>query len=126
MPEAATVNLETWSDADYACAFRWRTGTDPDTFFDFTGNEMMLMARHHPEDVDAFLSLTTGYLDGIVFSKAAPEDEELTVVNIYISRAQLELVPVGVHAQSLIMIRPDGLHADLWRGTLTHAIGPTR
>ena len=32
-----------------------------DTFFDFTGNEMMLMVRHHAKDIEAFLSLTTDY-----------------------------------------------------------------
>jgi hypothetical protein len=124
---AATVNFETYTDADFSKAFMLRVG---DTFyFDFTGYELMMMVRKHPDDVEVFVSLSTAPGDGIELSEAADGTTpgQLTTINILIRRDQFVKMPAGEYVHSLIMVeQATGLHDDVWRGTITHAIGPTR
>jgi len=45
---------------------------------------------------------------------------------IFIRREDLQQIPEGDFVQSLIVTRPDGIYDDLWRGTFTNTVGPTR
>jgi len=120
MAEAAVVNITTFSDADFSRAFQWMTNDVP---FDFTGFGLMMMVRKLPDDSEVFVSLSVD--DGDI--DFLPDiDGKLTTFNIRIMRAQMADMAPGEYVHSLILLRPDGLREDIWRGTLTHAIGPTR
>lgn len=114
---AAIVNIETFSDADFARAFQWTIDGVP---FDFENHALMMMVRRLPEDAEVFVSLDSGAGGGIAFSS------EFTTFTVSILRDQMIGMVPGEYVHSLILVRPDGLHEDIWRGTLTHAIGPTR
>lgn len=125
---ASAVNLTTYSDADYAMTFQWTIDDEP---FDFTDHQLMMMVRHLPEDHEVFLSLESS-TDGIpadesgIDLRRTIEPGPYDKFDIIIARDDLEKIPPGTYVHSLILVRPDGLREDIWRGTLTHAIGPTR
>lgn len=117
---AAGVNFTTFSDADFAQAFQWVINDVP---FDFTGYGLAMMVRKRADDAEVFLSLSTEN-GGIAYTPDV--DGKLTTFSIYIMREQMTELAPGDYVHSLILIRPDTLHDDIWRGMLTHAIGPTR
>jgi len=120
MAEAAEVQIMTFSDADFSRAFQWVINGVP---FDFTGCGLMMMIRKRPEDTEVFVSLSTD--DGDI--DFLPDvDGKLTTFNIRILREQTIDMQAGDYYHSLILLRPDGLREDIFRGKLTHAIGPTR
>jgi len=123
MPTGATVNLETFSDADFSEAFQWEIDG---ALFDFTGYNLLMNVRHHAEDVEAVVSLDSvpGGFGGITFND--PVGGHIETFNIFILRSQMIVMAAGEYVQSLILLRPDGLRDDIWHGTLTHSIGPTR
>jgi len=126
---AAEVDLITFTDADYAQAFRYQLTSTP-TYYDFTSCQLLMEVRKLAEDVEVFLSLTS------TFSGIAPgssgidistgDDGKPSIFTIVIARAALAEIPEGDYVQSLILVTPDGLHSDLWRGTFTNSVGPTR
>ena len=118
-----TVSIETFSDADFSRAFRLRLDDVP-TYYDFTDHTLLLMVRKTAADEEVFVSLSSPD-DGIDIYPFEAE-EELTVFAVNISRLKLSKMAPGEYVHSLIAVRPDGLRDDIWRGTLTHAIGPTR
>jgi hypothetical protein len=117
---AAGVDLFTFSDADFARAFQWLVGDEP---FDFTGYGLAMMVRKRADDAEVTLSLST---DNGSIDFTPDVDGKLTTFNVRILRSQMTEIQPGDYVHSLIRIRPDGLHDDLWRGALTHTIGPTR
>jgi len=126
----AVVDLETASDEDFAWAFQWLVG---DANFDFTGHNLILMARKNPGDAEVFIAIDSGPnavlpagLGGITFNPPVAPSLVIDTFNINISRAQMTNLPPDVYVQSLVLIRPDGLREEIWNGTLTHNIGPTR
>jgi hypothetical protein len=128
---AATVNMNTYSDADFVKAFMLRvtddSGAGASYYYDFAGVAMQMMIRKKPEDVEVFVALSTDPGDGIVLSASdSATPAVLDTINVTITRSQLSRMPEGDYAHSLIMTRADGIADDIWRGTLTHAIGPTR
>lgn len=124
----SVVNLETFSDADFARAFKWKIGTGEDDYFDFTNHALAMMVRRNADDAEVFVSLESdsGGLNGILFHEPEPGDTKITTFTIIIPRDHFQKMSPGEYVHSLILIRPDGLRDDIWRGTLTHAIGPTR
>lgn len=123
----AVVDLETASDEDFSWAFQWNVGG---TNFDFTACNLMLMARKNPGDAEVFISLDSygppNGLGGITFNNPDPGTGAITTFNINILRSQFLNVPPDIYVQSLVVITPDGLRQEVWNGTLTHNIGPTR
>jgi hypothetical protein len=120
MSEAANVEITTYSDADFSRAFQWVINGVP---FDFTGHGLMMMVRKHPDDKEVFVSLSTedGDIDFL------PDEEgKLTTFNIRILRAQTVDMQEGEYVHSLILLRPDGLREDIFRGAFIHIHGPTR
>ena len=120
----AVVDLETASDEDFAWAFQWNVGG---TNFDFTNHNLMMMVRKNASDAEVFFSLDSlpGGLGGITFN-APTSTGTIDTFNIAILRAQMVNVPPDSYVQSLVLLRPDGLREEVWNGTLTHNIGPTR
>jgi len=125
---AAEVDLITFTDADYAEAYRYEVGSG--VYYDFTGCQLLMMVRKTAEDAEVFLSLTSTF-DGITVGNsgidiATGDDDKPSVFTIVIARADLGRIPEGEYVQSLIVVTPDGLRSDIWRGSLTHSMGPTR
>jgi hypothetical protein len=127
---AAIVDMNTYSDADFVRAFMLHVTDDAggDYYYDFANIiSMEMMIRKRPTDVEVFIALSTDPNDGIVLTASnAATPAVLDTINIIIKKSQLAPMPAGDYAHSLIMLRSDGIYDDIWRGTLTHAIGPTR
>jgi hypothetical protein len=114
-----TVNLETFSDADFVRKYVYRTiGGVP---INLGTDVLRMMIRSHPADVTAHIDLTsvnggieiTDAING-AFTLRLPVDTLKT------------LLP-GTYVHSLI--KTDSTFTsrrDIWRGTLTHQPGPTR
>ena len=124
MAEAAEVQINTFSDADFSRAFQWVINGVP---FDFTDHGLLMMVRKQPDDVEVFVSVSTDDGDIIVYQTAPTTDGiPADIFKITIRREQMADMPPGDYVHSLILLRPDGLREDIFRGTLTHTHGPTR
>jgi hypothetical protein len=127
---AGIINFNTYTDADFVKAFMVHVSDSAggDYYYDFSSVvSMEMMIRKNPEDVEVFVALSTDPGDGIVLSASSTATPTyLDTINVTIRRDQLALMPEGDYAHSLIMLRVDGSYDDIWRGTLTNAIGPTR
>jgi hypothetical protein len=126
---AGIVNINTQSDADYVKAFMVHVNNDAgaDYYFNFAGVTMEMMVRKQATDAEVYVELSTDSGDGIALSASnSSTPDYLDTINITIKMEQLSKMPAGDYVHSLIMTRADGAHDDIWRGTLTHAIGPTR
>jgi len=131
---AFAVTLQTFTDADYAQTFRVQLGnTIPPVYQNFTGYTMEMMVRAHPEDVEVFLAITsssTGMAPGQsgidIYDPGTETTAGLWEFAVIIFREQLQKIPEGTYAQSLIATGPDGFRRDIWRGDLINTIGPTR
>src|SRR5215467_5119519 len=106
---AAGVIINTFSDADFARAFQWWINEVP---FDFTGYGMVMMVRKNVDDAEVFLTLSTenGKID-----YTPDTDGKLTTFNVRILRTDTSEMPPGDYVHSLILLRPDGIHDDIWR-----------
>jgi hypothetical protein len=117
----ATVNLETYSDADFVRRFVYRTvGGVP---IDLGTNILRMMVRSHAKDATVHLDLnskTEG--EGITITDAAQG-----AFTVFIPTTALAALVPGVYEQSMILTDTAfQSRLDIWRGTLTHRIGPTR
>lgn len=119
------VNMQMWSDSDFTMAYQWEVDGTP---FDFTSHRLLLMIRKYPEDAEVFVALDSTPVpnfSGIMFND--PDvDGKITTFNIIILREQTSQMQEGDYVQSLILERPDGLREEIWQGTFTYTIGPTR
>jgi hypothetical protein len=133
MTQYAVVNITTFTDADYIQSFRQQL---PDSsYYDFVGCKMRMFVRKRAEDTLAELELESkvgGYdasASGIFMYDPGGTGQPaggLYEWTVLILRADLEQIPEGDYEQSLIVERPTGIFNDLWRGTLTNTVGPTR
>lgn len=119
------VDMEMWSDSDFAAAYQWEVNGAP---WDFTGHKLIMMIRKNPDDAEVFVSLDSdpGGFSGIMFNDPDVPGGPVTTFNIIILRAQTVQMTPGDYVQSLIMVRPDGLREELWQGAFTYNTGPTR
>lgn len=131
MAQYASVSLDCYTDADYSQAFRQQFGDG--TYNDFSGCTLRMQVRKEVEDVEAVLSLesnTSGIPPGEsgiwIYDPGDVGTAGLWEFTVTITRRDLQQIPEGVFVQSLIMENPDGIFIDIWRGTLTNTIGPTR
>ena len=116
---AQTVDIETFSDADFVRRYLYRTvGNVP---IDFGTDVLRMMIRTHPADVTAHIDLNS-ITGGIEITNAADGAFTVTIpVNVLNT-----LIP-GVYYHSLIKTDSNFVtRQDIWRGTLTHSVGPTR
>lgn len=117
-----------WSNAGLAASTNVAPGTDGTKWAivarpprDLTGGTLLMMARSPAGDNYAPLSVTSVASAGIEITDAANGKFTLTL-----PLSMLSKMPAGTYDHSLIFVRTDGLHELVWRGTLTHNIGPTR
>ena len=99
---------------------KWQLTARP--AIDLTGSTLAFMVRRAAASAEALVALSS--------ADASPALAVTSAVNgaftLRIPVASLARMPPGVYEQSLIRTRPDGIKEAVWRGTLTHVIGPTR
>jgi hypothetical protein len=118
MPQ--TVNIETYSDADFVRRYVYRTvGGVP---IDLSTDVLRMMVRSYPESVTVHLDLLSTDGGGIIITDAA-----LGAFMVSIPIDVLATLVPGVYVHSLIKTSAafQG-RTEVWRGTLTHRAGPTR
>ena len=101
-------------------ALKWETIARP--ALDLTGSVLAMMVRRSAAATEALIALKS--------SDASPMLAIISAVNgaftLRLPLASLQRMPPGVYEHSLIRTRADGIKETIWRGTLTHAVGPTR
>lgn len=122
------VNINTYSDADFVQSFLYKTtALAPIDLLDYP---LRMMVRINPADATTWIECSTWPDNGrIVITDHAAGAFTLTIPLTIL----LDL-PAGVYNHSLIQTQASslgvtagiGARKDIWRGTLTHAAGPTR
>jgi hypothetical protein len=117
-----TITVE--NDADFIRGFQYLTQNPDGTTgapIDLTGNMLRMGLRHHAEDVEEDLLLTTE--NGAFTITDAPNGK----FTLWITNEQiLENLQLVTYDHSLIRITPSGLQLRIWSGTLTVTAGPSR
>ncbi len=113
------IDFVTHSDSDFIRQFIYQTVTGP-TPIDLTGSSIEMMIRRKASDASVFIELSTG--NGLIQITSAVAG----TFTVRIPFANLERLPAGVYDQSCIRTRPDTFREEIWFGTLTHSVGPTR
>ena len=113
------VNLETFSDADLVQSFIYQTPLGAP--IDLGTDTLRMMVRSRADDATVYIESAT-WNGEIIVTNAA-----LGAFTLVIPIARLVLLTPGIYVHSLIKTASVGLlRKELWRGTLTHAAGPTR
>ena len=128
------VNINTYSDADFVQSFLYKTvALAPIDLLDYP---LRMMVRVNPADATTWIECSTWSDNG----RIAITDHVAGAFTLTIPLVVLRDLPVGVYNHSLIQTQaspgiiipgevPTSVSAtrkDIWRGTLTHAAGPTR
>jgi len=115
------VNIWTYTDAGFARTFTYKDKyLDP---VDLTDVVLHMHIRAKAADATVFVALSSADGDA---SAIVIEDAANGKFSIAIPYATLTRLPVGEYAHSLISTDIEGNRHRVWRGTLTHAAGPTR
>lgn len=117
----AQVDLVTYSDSDMVRSFLYQL-TDG-TPINLTGYSLRMMARRQPDDPTAEFECST-FNGRIWFNNAASG-----AFTVQIPVSILSILSPGTYQQSLIGTSSaiaGMLRKDIWRGSLTHSVGPTR
>ena len=109
----------------FAAAYQWLVDGVP---YDFTDQTLLMRIRKYPGDAEVFVALDSNAdgFGGIMFNDPDVDGGPITTFNIFIMRDQTLQMDAGDYAQSLILVRPDGLREEIWQGTFTYTIGPSR
>jgi len=120
------VNITTYSDADFIQSFLYKTvALAAIDLFDFP---LRMMVRINPADATTWIECSTWNGRILITDHAAGAFTVTIPIEI------LSTLPVGVYNHSLIQTQVSNVYSpnnllsrkDIWRGTLTHAAGPTR
>jgi hypothetical protein len=115
------VNLNTYSDVDFIQKFLYKTAAL--TPIDLLDYPLRMMVRVNPSDVTTWIECSTWPDNGRIIIT----DHVGGAFTLTIPLAILSTLPVGVYNHSLIQTDRLSLYRKtIWRGTLTHAAGPTR
>jgi hypothetical protein len=113
-----TVNLVTYSDADFTLSHESEIAVG--------SNVLRMHVRKTADDNTVWLEATT--TNGMLVVET--DEEEVETIVLTIPEANLLSLPAGEYVQSLIMSSVSVLgvysRTEIWRGTLTHNVGPTR
>jgi hypothetical protein len=112
------VNIITRSDSDFVRSFLYKTTEG--TPIDLTGSKLEMMCRIKAHLPTVYLDLSTDN------EKIELKPDISGEFKITIPVAELEILYAGEYVHSLIRLRPDLMREEIWHGTLTHTIGPTR
>lgn len=111
-------NITTDSDHDYYRLFIYSTSPSG-LRIDLTGQPMVMKLRHHVNDVTAALMLSTE--TGEIYIVDGPTGQ----FTIRITQDTLLRLAPGEYVHSLIRTMGD-VKLEVWSGTLTHSVGPSR
>jgi hypothetical protein len=112
------LNIATFSDCDFIRTFVYKTIDG--VSIDLAGSSFEMMVRARADDATVYIDLSTG--NGLI----SIDFLTLGTFTVHIPQPDLEKLSAGEYVHSLIRKRPDKILEQVWRGTLTHAIGPTR
>lgn len=112
------VDIKTFSDCDFYRQFSYVTVAAAP--IDLAGSTMRMMVRANANSATAFIDLST-VNERIMIDYLNPGS-----FTLHIPLSELAVLAAGVYVHSLIRTRPDNFKEQVWRGTLTHEIGPTR
>jgi hypothetical protein len=113
------VNFQTYSDHDYSRTFILvkSDGVSP---IALAGSSMQMMIRKTAESPTVLIELATANnritMDFLTIGK----------FTIFIPVAELKDLTPGIYVHSLIRTDSDLIKHPVWRGTMTHSVGPTR
>jgi hypothetical protein len=113
----ATVNIIAQNDADFYCWFAFKDGAGNP--INITGATMDMKIRRTLEDATVFLDLTSANGDITLIDPASG------LFTILIGMEELQQMSSGDYVQSLVMTL-NGLRTQMWRGTFTNILGPSR
>lgn len=106
-----TVAFITFSDCDFT--------QNVTTLTDTTGNPLHMQARSSADDPTVWIECSTA--NGRLTQPSS------SVVAVSIPQSALRTLPAGVYVLSCIMTKFGGaVRSEVWRGTLTHSVGPTQ
>jgi len=114
-------NIITRSDSDFVRSFRYKTIGG--VAIDLTGSALEMMCRTQASRPTVHVDLST---DNGKIELRENTTDIIGEFKITIPFSELEILPPDEYVHSLIRIRPDGLREEMWHGTLTHTVGPTR
>ncbi|MGY3130126.1 hypothetical protein ACVWZM_000808 [Bradyrhizobium sp. USDA 4501] len=112
------VNIITRSDSDFVRSFLYKTIEG--AAIDLTGSKLHMMVRTKAERPTVYLDLSTDN-EKIEIAPGITGEFKVTI-----RQSELEILRSDEYVHSLIRTRPDEMLEEVWHGTLTHAIGPTR
>lgn len=126
------VNINTYSDEDFVQSFLYKTvALAAIDLFDYP---LRMMVRINPADATTWIECSTWPDNG----RIVITDHAAGAFTLTIPIAVLSTLPFGVYNHSLIQTQASppnatslvaigsGIRKDIWRGTMTHAAGPTR
>jgi len=119
------VDINTFSDADFSQSYLYKTvALAAIDLFDYP---LRMMVRINPADVTTWIECSTWNGRIVITDHVAGAFTLKIPINV------LSTLPVGVYSHSLIQTQSSSLSGvisgsrkGIWRGTLTHAAGPTR
>ena len=120
------VDINTYSDSDFSQSFFYKTvALAPIDLFDYP---LRMMVRINSADVTSWIECSTWN------GRITITDHVAGAFTLTIPISVLSTLPVGVYNHSLIQTQVSSVYVvtnpltrkDIWRGTLTHAAGPTR
>lgn len=115
------VDLTTTSDSDFQRSFVYEDING--IGIDLRLTKMEMMGRVHAEDATVAFDLSTD--NGLITRDNY--DGQFGNFTITIPISVLSILHAGVYVHSLIRTIPDtGLRQEIWHGSLTHNVGPTR
>lgn len=124
------VNINTFSDVSFTRTFIYRNAAG--VIIDLTNSILRMHVRARAEEATVFLSLSS---DDGVDSAILLTDAVGGKFTITIPYGVLLRLPTGIYVHSLVRTIRSGFgpptaelvgREEIWRGTLTHAAGPTR
>jgi hypothetical protein len=112
-----TVNISAQNDADFYCWFAFQDASG--NGIDIAGAIMDMKLRRQLEDATVYLELSTANGDIDIV------DPSSGIFTILIEMETLQSMPSGDFVHSLVMTL-NGLRTQIWRGTFSNNLGPSR
>jgi hypothetical protein len=114
------VDIETFSDSDFYRLYKYVSDATLLTPVDLSGSSLRMMVRANAASATVFMEMST-LNERIIIDFLSPG-----VFSLRIPLSELSVLSAGVYVHSLIRTRPDSFKEQVWQGSLTHSIGPTR
>lgn len=115
------LNIETFSECDFYRTFKYvKNENDVEVPISLAGASMRMMVRKRASSATALIDMS------IANERIVPDYTQEGVFTVRIPFSELSVLSEDVYVHSLIATWSTGLREQIWRGTMTHKIGPTR